>query len=354
MPNHAYQEEERTVGPPELPTRIIASRPGWIPVLKRLRHLTGRAPLQSLAIRIFNAAYAGPLGRALPADVDIVHFVGVGWDLLSFAALSVARRREVPFCVTPFIHPGQWGDSALDRRLYSQADAIMTMSDFESRFLAEMGIPARRLHVSGLAPASDYIGNAQRFRQRYGLGDRPIVLFIARKQTYKGYHALCSAMPEIVSKAPGTCLVTIGPEGEPPYPEPPEGSLVDLGPLYWTPDEQQLKADALAACDIYCMPSVAESFGIVYVEAWSYGKPVVAGTAPAVQELITDGANGFCVEQRSDAIAQVIVRLLHSRELREQIGSSGRKIQQARYTWDEIVRRHLAAYADAMGAARNG
>lgn len=352
MPNHAIQEEERTFGPADFPTSIIASKPGWIPALRKVKHLMGRPPLQPLAIRIFCAAYGDSLARALPADVDVIHFVGCGWDLLSFAALAEARRRDIPFSMTPFIHPGQFGDSSLDARLYRQADVIMTMSKFESEFLAGMGVAPEHLVVSGLAPASAFRGDGQRFRDKYGLTNRPLILFIARKQRYKGYHSLCAAMSEIAAKTPGACLVAIGPEGEPPYPAVPEGALLDLGPLNWTPDEQQLKADALAACDIYCMPSVAESFGIVYVEAWSYGKPVVAGMPPAVRELITDGVNGFCVEQQSGEIARVIARLLQSEDLRRQLGSHGRDVQKSRYTWDEIVGRHLAAWASTMALTR--
>ncbi len=350
MPNYALQEAERTVGSLEFPTRIVASKPAWIPALGKLKHMMGRPPLQPLAIKIFTAAYADSLRRALPATLDIIHYVGVGWELFGFVALAEARRRGIPFCVTPFIHPGQWGDSALDAQFYRSADAIMAMSNYESAFLARMGVSERRLNFSGLAPGSEYLGDGARFRARYNLGDSPLVLFIARKQRYKGFHALCSAMDQIVQQVPGTCLVAIGPEGEPPYPVAPDGALLDLGPLYWTPEEQQLKADALAACDIYCMPSVAESFGMVYVEAWSYAKPVVAGTAPAVRELIAEGDTGFCVEQDPGEIAAILIRLLKNPELGRAVGMRGHALQQERYTWDEVTNRHLAAYSTVLAA----
>src|ERR1051326_1621843 len=263
LPNYALHEEERTVGPADFPTRIIAPKRAWLPARRKMSHLTGRAPLHAVAIGIFQAAYGDALRRALPERLDLIHYVGVGWEMLGFAALAEARRRRIPLCITPFIHPGQWGDSVLDARLYRQADAIMTMSAYENGCLTGMGVSAERLHISGLAPASSYRGDGARFRRKYELGERPLLLFIARKQTYKGYHALCAALRGIAAKIPDVCLVAIGPEGEPPYPALPDGALLDLGPLYWSEKEQQLKADALAACDVYCMPSVAESFGMV-------------------------------------------------------------------------------------------
>jgi glycosyltransferase involved in cell wall biosynthesis len=94
-------------------------------------------------------------------------------------------------------------------------------------------------------------------RPARGLGDRPLGLFVGRRQRYKGYNALREAMTAFVRTVPDACLVSVGPATQPASPALPEGSHVDLG----TCDEQE-KADGLAACDVFCMPSEGESFGI--------------------------------------------------------------------------------------------
>jgi glycosyltransferase involved in cell wall biosynthesis len=275
--------------------------------------------------------------------LDVVHYVGNGWELLGFAALSVARRRRAAFTLLPAVHPGAWGDSSLDVSLYNQADAVFCLSDYERAHLTGLGVEPARLCVTGLAPASDARGDGERFRSRHGLGDRPLILFIARKQRYKGYHALCEAMSDVIKAVPEACLITIGPDGEPPYPPVPSPAILDLGET-----GEAEKADALAACDVFCMPSTAESFGLVYVEAWSYGKPVVAGPAPAVRELVTEGCSGFCVRQQPDEIAAVLIRLLSHPDFGRRIGAQGRCLQQARFTWDAVGEVHRQVFAEVI------
>jgi glycosyltransferase involved in cell wall biosynthesis len=109
------------------------------------------------------------------------------------------------------------------------------------------------------------------------------------------------------------------------------------------PDETA-KADALAACDIFCLPSTYESFGIVYVEAWSYGKPVVCGTAPACRELIRDGVTGFWADQNPEALSEKLTKLLLNRELQQEMGREGKRTQTGRFNEAAFVTTHLDAF----------
>ncbi len=243
----------------------------------------------------------------------------------------------------PAVHPGTWGDSPLDVSLYNQADTVFVLSEFERDHLIRLGVEPSRLQVTGLAPASEATGNAARFRQTHGLGDRPLILFIGRKDRGKGYHALREAMPRILEAVPDACLVAIGPDWEPPYPDVPERALLDLGRA-----EEAEKADALAACDVFCLPSEQESFGIVYVEAWSYGKPVVGGDAPAVRELIHEGVDGYRVTQDPAEIASVLIRLLSDPAHARAIGEAGYQRQQRSYIWEAVTQTHKSIFEAAV------
>jgi glycosyltransferase involved in cell wall biosynthesis len=324
--------------------RVIAPRPGTVPGLQQVHRLVNRPPVARLGVATFSAAYRSPLARAIPSGVEVMHFVGTGWELLGFPALREARRRGAAFTIWPAIHPGVWGDSPLDARLYRAADAVLAQSDFERRTLVDLGVEESKVHVMPLAPALERDGDGERFRRSRGLGRRPLVLFVGRRQRYKGYHALREAMAAVVEAVPDACLVSVGPASEPPFPDAPEGSHVDLG----TCDEQE-KADALAACDVFCMPSEGESFGIAYLEAWSFSKPVVAGSAPAVAELVRDGENGFRVDNAAGAIAPVLVRLLLDPPLRERLGAAGRELQRRRYTWPAVVEAHESIFRTVAG-----
>lgn len=340
-----FQEQEVIDNGP-YKIHVISSKPLWRPVLRKLRSLVSRPSLQRLAIQIYAQAYRKSLSEAIPTQVDVIHYVGVGWELLSFLALAEARKRGAVLTVWPAVHPGTWGDSSLDVLFYNQANSVFVQSEAERAYLIKLGVEPSRLHLCGLAPATAEVGDATQFRLKHGLGNRPLILFIGRKDRGKGYHALCEAMPRVLAAVPDACLVAVGPDREPPYPEVPETALLDLGLA-----SEADKAGALAACDVFCLPSEQEAFGIVYVEAWSYSKPVIGGSAPAVHELITEGANGYCVTQDKEDIADTLIRLLRDPVLSKQLGAAGYKVQQERFTWASVIETHRMVFNKALAAA---
>jgi glycosyltransferase involved in cell wall biosynthesis len=336
--DYAARERPRTIRLDGLPVHIVAPSDAAVPLLKIAQRLADRPRVQMLAPLLCRIAYSRPLARVVAPHIGVIHSIGVGWEMLGFSALALARGRGAAFTVCPAIAP-TWGDGRLDAKLYQSADAVFALSHHERERLLELGVNAARIVVTGLAPATGSAGNGERFRHRHGVGRRPMVLFVGRKQKYKGYHALCEAMAALLTRVPDAVLVAIGPDWDPPYPALPPGMLLDLGVC----DEPE-KAEAFAACDIFCMPSAAEAFGIAYVEAWSYGKPVVGGTAPAVRELIREGRDGFCVPQEPERIAEVLTRLLADSELRERLGSAGLARQQREFTWEAVADVHKQTF----------
>jgi glycosyltransferase involved in cell wall biosynthesis len=279
-------------------------------------------------------------------SADIVHFVGTGWDFFGFAMLRRARQVGARFSVLPAIHPRAWGDDVLDIRLYQKADAVICLSECERKHLRERGVPPEKLLKCPLPPMCGADGVGRRFRETHGLQDRPCVLFIGRRDEGKGYSALLKAWRLVIEKVPEAVLILAGPKmGD--FSELalqiPRGALCDID----VPDETR-KADALAACDIFCLPSTHESFGIVYVEAWSYGKPVVCGTAPACRELIRDGVTGFWADQNPEELSKKLTKLLLNRELRQELGMEGKRTQTRRFNEAAFVTTHL----DAFGCTR--
>ncbi|MGB9594200.1 MAG: glycosyltransferase, partial [Anaerolineae bacterium] len=104
------------------------------------------------------------------------------------------------------------------------------------------------------------------------------------------------------------------------------------------------KTSALAACDVFCMPSSQESFGGVFVEAWTMGKPVIGGDIPAVREVIADGVDGFLVPPDPATIADRILALLADPAMARRMGEAGRQKALACFTWDKLAAKTLAVY----------
>jgi glycosyltransferase involved in cell wall biosynthesis len=115
--------------------------------------------------------------------------------------------------------------------------------------------------------------------------------------------------------------------------------------------EAQDKWDAMEAAQIVCVPSRNESFGRVFVEAWSKGKPVIGARIPAVEEVIRDGITGLLVEPGSaPSLASALERLLRDRELAARLGEQGRRAAATEFSWARVVARVENAYAAAVEA----
>jgi len=88
-----------------------------------------------------------------------------------------------------------------------------------------------------------------------------------------------------------------------------------------------------ASSAVFAMPSSKEGFGIVYLEAWRYGLPVVAGNRDASPEVVDDAVNGLIVDPTSpEAIAQALVRLLEDPGYAKQLGAAGDEKLRRKYS----------------------
>ena len=75
---------------------------------------------------------------------------------------------------------------------------------------------------------------------------------------------------------------------------------------------------------------MSEILPTVYLEAWSYGKPVVGGRAHGLPELVEGNRAGIAVSQEPERIAEALVRLLGDGDLRECLGERGRALGRVR------------------------
>lgn len=272
---------------------------------------------------------------------DVLHFVGTGADLTCHPLWRETREMEVPFTVWPALHPENGADESFDLQLYQDAEAVFCQSEHEREHLTSRGVSADRLIRCGLPPMCPPNGNGTRLRSKLGIGMRPAVLFVGRRDAGKGYPALLDAWPLVMRQCPDAVLLLAGPgdADEARLTKISPESVRDLG----CPSEQD-KADAYAACDVFCLPSACESFGIVYVEAWSYGKPVICGTAPASRELVEHGVTGVWADQQPQQLSHGLLRLLMHPDQRHRMGLAGLRHQLMNFTTENMVGCHLKAW----------
>ncbi len=159
-----------------------------------------------------------------------------------------------------------------------------------------------------------------------GLSDEPLILFLGRKVENKGIDTLLETMPLIWKEEARAVLILAGQSS--PYFQ----TLFNSHPLSHDPRilsldnfREEEKADLLSACDLLILPSQAESFGVVFLEAWAKGKPVIGARIPAIEEMIEDGEDGFLVPYGDPlGLSFAVKKLIKNPELRQTMGEKGK------------------------------
>ncbi len=179
-----------------------------------------------------------------------------------------------------------------------------------------------------------------------------ILLTVARltaPDSYKGVDHVIQALPAVLSAVPNVYYVVVGDGDDRGRLErlAVDAKVRDRVLFVGTKADEEL-AGYYHACDAFVMPSHSEGFGIVYLEAMSHGKPVVAANSGGAPEVVEAGVTGLLVEYGDvPALASGLTRLLTDRECRQRMGEAGRRRVEARYTFERFRTRLESLLTDA-------
>lgn len=160
------------------------------------------------------------------------------------------------------------------------------------------------------------------------------VLFVGRLEKRKGVETLFRAMPEVLEKVPDTQFYLVGKDTN----NAPDGGsykkylLKSLNKKYHKNvkfigyvDDQELKT-YYKNCDLFVAPSLYESFGLIFLEGMSWGKPVVGCNVGGIPEIVENNYDGLLIEpENKNELANAVLKLLTNKELRNTMGTSGRQ-----------------------------
>jgi phosphatidylinositol alpha-1,6-mannosyltransferase len=261
------------------PVRIIPLTVGWprqamlLPLVTQFAPGTARFAYGRSRVLTgwWYSRVVGPVIAQRLDGIDVLHaFV---CDQLAWAAVAAARSARLPVVITPFAHPGQWGEDPASAHAYRAADSVVALLGDDAATYRRLGVDEAAIRIIPVCSPGATDGAGQRVRERHGI-DGPLVVFLGSRRGYKGHDVLAAAIPMVIRERGDVAFAFVGP-GE-PMSVADDDRVVDLGRVS---DEE--KCDWLAAADLLCLPSLGEIFPVSILEAWSVGDACARFRYPA-------------------------------------------------------------------------
>lgn len=179
-------------------------------------------------------------------------------------------------------------------------------------------------------------------RAKLGIPSSHVVLFFRSDPSeYKGASYIQEMLDCLAPSHPIT-LLTVGMIG---LIKKGNHEIVEMG---WVNDDEQM-ADLYGASDIFLMPSVAEAFGLMAIEAMSSGLPIVVFSGTSLPSVTCAPECGIVIENKdANQFARVVERLINNEQERNVRGKLGRTLALKHYRSEDHFRKLLELYGDIL------
>lgn len=290
------------------------------------------------------------------SEYDIIHIHGL-WNFSALAPFLTKIKTPKIITVHGMLSNYSLNRSKLLKRLFSifqkrilkKADGIHVLHKDEKQELNNyLGYEHPRAYI--LPNGIDIADLTSRekpfdFRQKYGIGeDKKIILFLGRIDAKKGIDLLMPAFLEVCHKVENAVLVLVGPDyGMKSY-------ILDFVKKNHISTKVILtgmlkgneKKDALAAADIFTLPSYSEGFSVAVLEALSFKLPVVVSDYIGFSNLVSDYNAGVVVDLTTQSISREIIKLLLlNQEEHEKMKEAAFNLVNDNFTMSEIASKML-------------
>ncbi len=283
-------------------------------------------------------------------EFNILH--GHDWHPVP-VLMKLKKELGIPYILT--MHSTEQGRGGLYKEIshreqqgMSEASrVIVTSKRLMEEVISLYNIPSDKIDIvpNGIARGEIKKGvNSARVKERYGIRRNSFtVLFCGRMVHQKGPDMLVEAIPDIGKKFRDVVFVFAG-EGDM------RAKCIERAKKLGVAEKCRFlgyvsepeKEDLLDACDMVCVPSRNEPFGIIVLEAWDACKPVVATEAVSIIKNFEDGLLAY-IQPKS--LAWCINRLLDNPEEMKKLARAGSKRVETEFNWSTIAKSTEAIYS---------
>jgi phosphatidylinositol alpha-1,6-mannosyltransferase len=184
-----------------------------------------------------------------------------------------------------------------------------------------------------------------------------VILTVGRwavSERYKGVDELIRAVSQLRATIPRLYLVAVGAGDDLPRLR---KLAADLGVIDHVHFLENLSCEEIAACyaraDLFALPSTGEGFGLVFLEAMAFAKPLVGAACGGTTDVVEDGINGLLVPPHdAERLAQALGRLLGDETFCKELGRRGAEIVRHNYSF-EAFRTELERILQECGLDSN-
>jgi glycosyltransferase involved in cell wall biosynthesis len=218
-------------------------------------------------------------------------------------------------------------------RELEMADLVLVPSRFVARQLEEVGLPKERIAVEPYGVDLSAFSPADRGSRHGGRNGVVRCLYVGHVSHRKGVPVLLEAARRLRSQPIEFALV--GPVVSPEVLRDPPDNVRYLGPTV-----HGGVAETMREADLFVLPSLEDSYGLVTLEAMASGLPVIVSDHAGTSELITHGEDGLVIPAGdATALVQAIERLVQDDDLRAAMGAAARRRVEGGHSWADYADR---------------
>jgi N-acetyl-alpha-D-glucosaminyl L-malate synthase BshA len=283
-------------------------------------------------------------------DPDIAHVQSVGSGIPGFLAKKLFKKPYIVWGHGSDIYLPDKFTKSISKLVLKNADAVIALTEDMKKKIQK--ICDRDVVVVPNGIDLERFNNLSKgdIRKRLKIkDDKKRIIFVGTLRPVKSVKYLIKAIKIIIQKDINTRLMLVGDGDE-------RGNLEKLVKelsleeyvkfVGKVPNEEV--PEYMAVSDVFVLPSLSESFGIVNLEAMASGLPIVATKVGGLPEIIKDGENGFLVEPKNpEELAEKVLSILGNNELRERI-TRNNKEKAKDYSWESVVEKLEEVYRNHL------
>ncbi|MEM0133636.1 MAG: glycosyltransferase family 4 protein [Thermoplasmatales archaeon] len=298
----------------------------------------------------------GIFPHIINSDYDLVH--GSTFPSTpSYIAFKASRQKGIPYIYAPYLHynlPWILNNYVL-KTMVEKSTALIARTESEKKYLIKLGGNIKSIFViPSLFDFNDYIySKLDRKSAKEDFGFEGNFIILTNPHPLKGGNVTLEAAGRLSKTHSNVTLVSMG-NPKRSFLKKAQNILkcypnLKIKNFGWVDNLTKWKLHA--AADIFCMPSITDSFGLSYLDSWANKTPVIGARETSAVDLISDSVDGFLISHNdSGELLSRLEDLYTKPSLVTTMGRAGKEKVELKYNSNVIKNLYIEAFEFAISS----